>query len=36
MEFKVILTPEMLRAEFPQIGQAFPEEGKMKSAKEER
>ncbi|NXI65516.1 PCDP1 protein, partial [Anseranas semipalmata] len=35
-EFKVILTPEMLRAEFPQIGQAFSEEGKMKSAKEER
>uniref|UniRef100_A0A8B9QPC0 Primary ciliary dyskinesia protein 1 n=1 Tax=Anas platyrhynchos TaxID=8839 RepID=A0A8B9QPC0_ANAPL len=34
-EFKVILTPEMLRAEFPQIGQAFTE-GKMKSLKEER
>ncbi|NXL85339.1 PCDP1 protein, partial [Alectura lathami] len=35
-EFKVILTPEMLRAEFPQIGQALSEEGKVKPAKEER
>ncbi|NXK44051.1 PCDP1 protein, partial [Chauna torquata] len=35
-EFKAVLTPEMLRAEFPQIGQAFSEEGKVKSAKEER
>ncbi|KAM6070335.1 cilia- and flagella-associated protein 221 isoform 1-T1 [Chlamydotis macqueenii] len=35
-EFKMILTPEMVRAEFPQIGQALSEEGKEKSAKEER
>lgn len=32
----MILTPEMVRAEFPQIGQALSEEGKEKSAKEER
>ncbi|XP_075286472.1 cilia- and flagella-associated protein 221 isoform X1 [Opisthocomus hoazin] len=35
-EFKVTLTPEMVRAEFPQIGQALSEEGKEKLAKEER
>ncbi|KFV02406.1 Primary ciliary dyskinesia protein 1, partial [Pterocles gutturalis] len=35
-EFKMVLTPEMVRAEFPQIGQALSEEGKEKSAKEER
>ncbi|KAM6129380.1 LOW QUALITY PROTEIN: cilia- and flagella-associated protein 221 [Pterocles gutturalis] len=34
-EFKMVLTPEMVRAEFPQIGQALSEEGKEKSAKEE-
>ncbi|XP_050756186.1 cilia- and flagella-associated protein 221 [Gymnogyps californianus] len=34
-EFKMILTPEIVRAEFPQIGQALLEEGKEKSAKEE-
>ncbi|NXL37097.1 PCDP1 protein, partial [Glaucidium brasilianum] len=34
-EFKMILTPEMVRAEFPQIGQSL-SEGKEKSAKEER
>ncbi|XP_026708582.1 cilia- and flagella-associated protein 221 [Athene cunicularia] len=33
-EFKMILTPEMVRAEFPQIGQSLSEEGKEKSAKE--
>jgi len=32
----VTLTPEMVRAEFPQIGQALSEEGKEKLAKEER
>ncbi|KFQ01454.1 Primary ciliary dyskinesia protein 1, partial [Haliaeetus albicilla] len=35
-EFKMILTPEMVRAEFPQIGQALSEESKEKPAKEER
>nr|XP_010309307.1 PREDICTED: cilia- and flagella-associated protein 221 [Balearica regulorum gibbericeps] len=35
-EFKMILTPEMVRAEFPQIGQALSEEGKEKSAKDDR
>ncbi|NWX20590.1 PCDP1 protein, partial [Aegotheles bennettii] len=35
-EFKMILTPEMVRAEFPQIGQAVSEEDKEKSTKEER
>ncbi|XP_074949044.1 cilia- and flagella-associated protein 221 [Phalacrocorax aristotelis] len=35
-EFKMILTPEMVRAEFPQIGQAVVEEVKEKSAKEKR
>ncbi|XP_035752216.1 cilia- and flagella-associated protein 221 [Egretta garzetta] len=34
-EFKMILTPEMVRAEFPQIGQALSEDGKDKSAKEQ-
>ncbi|XP_042683221.1 cilia- and flagella-associated protein 221 [Centrocercus urophasianus] len=35
-EFEVLLTPEMLSAEFPQIEQMISEEGKIKSAKEER
>ncbi|XP_072198159.1 cilia- and flagella-associated protein 221 [Excalfactoria chinensis] len=35
-EFEVLLTPEMLSAEFPQIEQMLSEEGKIKSAKEER
>ncbi|GAB0191368.1 cilia- and flagella-associated protein 221 [Grus japonensis] len=35
-EFKMILTPEMVRAEFPQIGQALSEEGKEKSSKDDR
>ncbi|XP_061225965.1 cilia- and flagella-associated protein 221 [Neopsephotus bourkii] len=35
-EFKITLTPEMVKAEFPQIGQTFLEESKEKSAKEER
>ncbi|NWJ02546.1 PCDP1 protein, partial [Crypturellus undulatus] len=35
-DFEVILTPDMIRAEFPQIGQVLSEEGKEKSAKEER
>ncbi|OXB58398.1 hypothetical protein ASZ78_012426 [Callipepla squamata] len=35
-EFEVLLTPEMLRAEFPQIEQMLSEDGKVKSAKEER
>ncbi|XP_025964845.2 cilia- and flagella-associated protein 221 [Dromaius novaehollandiae] len=34
-EFKVILTPDMVRAEFPQIEQLPSEEGKEKSTKEE-
>ncbi|KAJ7407742.1 cilia- and flagella-associated protein 221 [Willisornis vidua] len=34
-EFEMILTPEMVRAEFPQIGQALTEKDKEKSAKEE-
>ncbi|NXT74120.1 PCDP1 protein, partial [Zapornia atra] len=33
-EFKMILTPEMVRAEFPQIAEALSEEGKEKSAEE--
>ncbi|XP_068263313.1 cilia- and flagella-associated protein 221 [Nyctibius grandis] len=33
-EFKMILTPEMVRAEFPQIEQALSEGSKEKSAKE--
>ncbi|XP_015724287.1 cilia- and flagella-associated protein 221 isoform X2 [Coturnix japonica] len=35
-EFEVHLTPEMLSAEFPQIEQMPSEEGKIKSAEEER
>ncbi|NXC45753.1 PCDP1 protein, partial [Penelope pileata] len=35
-KFEVLLTPEMLRAEFPQIEQVLSEEGKVKTAKEER
>uniref|UniRef100_A0A8C9F8C3 Primary ciliary dyskinesia protein 1 n=1 Tax=Pavo cristatus TaxID=9049 RepID=A0A8C9F8C3_PAVCR len=35
-EFEVLLTPEMLSAEFPQIEQMLSEEGNVKSAKEER
>ncbi|XP_065606576.1 cilia- and flagella-associated protein 221 [Cyrtonyx montezumae] len=35
-EFEVLLTPEMLRAEFPQIEQMLSEDAKVKSAKEER
>ncbi|XP_053926680.1 cilia- and flagella-associated protein 221 isoform X2 [Cuculus canorus] len=35
-EFEMLLTPEMVRAEFPQIGEALSEEGKEKPAKEER
>lgn len=35
-EFEVLLTPEMLSAEFPQIEQMLTEEGKVKSAKKER
>ncbi|OXB73167.1 UNVERIFIED_CONTAM: hypothetical protein H355_007427 [Colinus virginianus] len=35
-EFEVLLTPEMLRAEFPQIEQMLSEDGEVKSAKEER
>lgn len=35
-EFKMILTPEMVRTEFPQIGQALSEEGKEKSVKDGR
>lgn len=35
-EFKMTLTPEMVKAEFPQIGQTLSEESKEKSAKEER
>ncbi|NXJ10006.1 PCDP1 protein, partial [Odontophorus gujanensis] len=35
-EFEVLLTPEMLRAEFPQIEQMLSEDGKVKSAKEGR
>ncbi|NXA42762.1 PCDP1 protein, partial [Eudromia elegans] len=35
-EFEMILTPDMVRAEFPQIGQVLSEEGKEKSAKEGR
>ncbi|XP_071602656.1 cilia- and flagella-associated protein 221 [Heliangelus exortis] len=35
-EFKITLTPEMVKAEFPQVGQAFSEEGKEQSEKEER
>ncbi|XP_021256534.1 cilia- and flagella-associated protein 221 isoform X2 [Numida meleagris] len=35
-EFEVLLTPEMLRAEFPQIEQLLLEEGNVKSAKEDR
>ncbi|XP_074001729.1 cilia- and flagella-associated protein 221 [Numenius arquata] len=34
-EYKMILTPEMVKAEFPQIGQALSEEDKEKPAKEE-
>ncbi|KAM9380261.1 cilia- and flagella-associated protein 221 [Phaethornis superciliosus] len=34
-EFKMILTPAMVKAEFPQVGQAFSEEGKEQSEKEE-
>ncbi|XP_010295683.1 PREDICTED: cilia- and flagella-associated protein 221, partial [Phaethon lepturus] len=34
-EFKMILTPEMVRAEFPQIGQPLSEGGKEKTATEE-
>nr|XP_021146856.1 cilia- and flagella-associated protein 221 isoform X1 [Columba livia]XP_021146857.1 cilia- and flagella-associated protein 221 isoform X1 [Columba livia]XP_021146858.1 cilia- and flagella-associated protein 221 isoform X1 [Columba livia] len=33
-ELKMILTPEMVRAEFPQIGQALSEEGKEESVKD--
>ncbi|KFQ21521.1 Primary ciliary dyskinesia protein 1, partial [Merops nubicus] len=33
-EFKMILTPEMVRAEFPQIGQALSEGGREKLGKE--
>ncbi|KQK83015.1 primary ciliary dyskinesia protein 1-like protein [Amazona aestiva] len=35
-EFKMALTPEMVKAEFPQIEQTLSEESKEKSAKEER
>ncbi|KFO94457.1 Primary ciliary dyskinesia protein 1, partial [Buceros rhinoceros silvestris] len=35
-EFNMMLTPEMVRAQFPQIGEALSEESKEKSAKEER
>ncbi|KFP03394.1 Primary ciliary dyskinesia protein 1, partial [Calypte anna] len=35
-EFKITLTPEMVKAEFPQVGQAFSEEGKEQSEKEEK
>ncbi|KFP28655.1 Primary ciliary dyskinesia protein 1, partial [Colius striatus] len=35
-EFRMILTPEMVRDEFPQIGQALSEEDKEKSARKER
>ncbi|KFW80224.1 Primary ciliary dyskinesia protein 1, partial [Manacus vitellinus] len=35
-EFEMILTPEMVRAEFPQIGHALTEEDEEESAKEER
>ncbi|KAJ7403298.1 cilia- and flagella-associated protein 221 [Pitangus sulphuratus] len=34
-EFEMILTPEMVRAEFPQIGEALTEEDEEESAKEE-
>ncbi|KAM6332542.1 cilia- and flagella-associated protein 221 [Podargus strigoides] len=34
-EFKMVLTPEMVRAEFPQIEEALSEEGKEKSEKKE-
>ncbi|XP_009675502.2 cilia- and flagella-associated protein 221 isoform X2 [Struthio camelus] len=34
-EFKVMLTPDMIRAEFPQVGQVLSEEGQEKSVKEE-
>ncbi|XP_064926501.1 cilia- and flagella-associated protein 221 isoform X13 [Columba livia] len=33
-ELKMILTPEMVRAEFPQIGQSLSEEGKEESVKD--
>ncbi|POI35989.1 hypothetical protein CIB84_000262 [Bambusicola thoracicus] len=35
-EFEVLLTPEMLSAEFPQIEQMLSEDGKVKSAQKER